>query len=72
MLTQNEVGKRLGITRQAAAKLEKTALEKCRLLVALGEDFPRRRSETFAAWWGRLRAVLRCSQIRDGQRRRTT
>lgn len=58
VLTHQEIADRLGVTRQAAAKLEASALVKLRTLAALADVFPRSPGEKFPAWWGRLRAVL--------------
>lgn len=58
MLTQDQVARELGISRQAAAKLEATALVKLRTLAALADVFPRSPGEKFPEWFGRLRAVL--------------
>ena len=59
----------LGISRQRVAVTERRALEKLHLLAVLRSDFPILPGETFAEWFGQLRACAKVLATRSGRAR---
>lgn len=67
--SQELVAADLGMTRQGVAVAECRALEKTHLMLVLGRDFPRLPGETFAEWFGQLRACAKFLATSSGRAR---
>ena len=69
VLSHDQTAAALSISRQRVATVERGALEKLRLMATLQNDFPLLPGETFAEWFGQLRACARVLATRSGRAR---